>query len=269
MADVVLPVELEREIFELTARLHPQCMPVLLLVAQRVKIWYRYFFRKSVYRRSPGEISNMMRAKQASFFHERVRHICFARTSDPQDIAKILVVCTAAVNIAFFNAEVGASLPPVLAALPLQRLSATLGDLFYPSAPDLEHPLFANITHLDILDWRDGGWDMWDGLAGLPRLTHLSFNDDISNSVCQGALDDCSALEVLVIVWSRRVVLEEDPYDRAELTVDSRFVMIVVTKYLEDWETGARGGEDYWSRADQFVKKRRAGVAISLAFSTI
>jgi hypothetical protein len=35
----MLPVELEREIFELAAFLHPECMPMLVLVAQRVKSW--------------------------------------------------------------------------------------------------------------------------------------------------------------------------------------------------------------------------------------
>ncbi|KAJ7129890.1 hypothetical protein C8R43DRAFT_1208680 [Mycena crocata] len=270
MPDVVLPIELEREVFELAALLHPDSMPVLLLVAQRVRIWIEPLMhqvlsihpvlQKYLYRRSLKEISNMIRAKPASFFHERVRHICFARTSDPQDIANILAVCTGTVNIAFFNAELGDSLLSVLATLPLQRLSAVLGDLFYPSAPGLQHSLFANITHLDILDWHDGGWNKWDGLAGLPRLTHLSFNDDISNSVCQGALDECMTLKVLVIVWSSREVLETDPYDRAELAMDPRFAMIVVSKYLEDWEMGARGGEDFWSRTDDFVRNRRAGV---------
>jgi hypothetical protein len=38
-ANCMLPVELEREIFELAAFLYPDCMPVLVLVAQRVKSW--------------------------------------------------------------------------------------------------------------------------------------------------------------------------------------------------------------------------------------
>jgi hypothetical protein len=45
----------------------------------------------------------------------------------------------------------------------------------------------------------------------------------------------------------------------SELLNDPRFVMPVVRDRLEDWETGARGGEDYWITAKDLVKKRRSG----------
>jgi hypothetical protein len=40
-ANPVFPPELEREILEILAILHPESMPVLLLIARRVKIWCR------------------------------------------------------------------------------------------------------------------------------------------------------------------------------------------------------------------------------------
>jgi hypothetical protein len=38
-ADGLLPVELERNIFELAAFLHPECALALMMVAQRAQIW--------------------------------------------------------------------------------------------------------------------------------------------------------------------------------------------------------------------------------------
>ncbi|KAJ7148238.1 hypothetical protein C8R46DRAFT_1044784 [Mycena filopes] len=267
-----LPIELEREIFETTALSHPECMPKLLLVGRRVKIWieplmYRILSihplqQKTVIRRTLRGILQAMQVKPATFFRQHVRNVCFVRNDDAEDIWAVLSTCTGTTNLALFNADIDPSLLPVLARLPLQRLSAVLGDLF-PSRPDFTHPLFTHLTHLDVLDWRDGGWAGWAGLALLPALTHLSFNDDISTSACLGALAHCAQLQVLIVVWATRAAAQDDPYDRAPLAEDPRFVMIVVHEYLKDWEAGAAGGEDYWARADAFVKKRRAGFLIS------
>ncbi|KAJ7021969.1 hypothetical protein C8F04DRAFT_1139394 [Mycena alexandri] len=269
--EIDLPTELEREIFECAALLAPECMPKLLLVGRRVKIWieplmYRILSihplqQRTVIRRTLKGLLKAMQVKPLAFFRQHVRNVCFVRNDNAKDIWGVLSTCTGTVNLALFNADVDSTLLPALAKLRLQRLSAVLGDLFSTrSAPDFAHPLFANLTHLDVLDKRDGGWAGWVGLPTLPRLTHLSFNDDISNSVCEGALEHCTQLRVLVIVWANHTTMQADPYDRTALAEDPRFVMIVVNQYLRDWEAGAAGGEDYWARADAFVQKRQAGV---------
>ncbi|KAJ7773985.1 hypothetical protein B0H16DRAFT_115870 [Mycena metata] len=265
-----LPIELEREIFERAAFLAPECMPKLLLVGRRVKIWieplmYRILSihplqQRTVIRRTLKGILKAMQVKPLAFFRQHVRSVCFVRNDSTADIWSVLATCTGTTNLALFNVDVDPTLLPVLAQLRLERLSAVLGDLFpTPSAPNFAHPLFANLTHLDVLDWRDGGWAGWIGLRALPRLTHLSFNDDISNSVCEGALEHCAQLRVLVIVWTNHATMQADPYDRTGLGEDQRFVMIVVNEYLRDWEAGAGGGEDYWARAEVWVQKRQAG----------
>ena len=35
--------------------------------------------------------------------------------------------------------------------------------------------------------------------------------------------------------------------------------MLVVRDYEADWAVGARGGEDYWARAERIIKIRIAG----------
>jgi hypothetical protein len=34
---------------------------------------------------------------------------------------------------------------------------------------------------------------------------------------------------------------------------------MVVLDYKKDWETGARGGDDFWTRAEAFVARKRKG----------
>ncbi|KAJ6626280.1 hypothetical protein B0H10DRAFT_2211472 [Mycena sp. CBHHK59/15] len=76
-------------------------------------------------------------------------------------------------------------------------------------------------------------------------LTHLSFHDDhIPNSVCQSALVHLKSLDVLAIVFSSRALLDMFVPDHEVFVTDPRFVLLMVTDPLEDWET---------------VKTRRAG----------
>lgn len=45
----------------------------------------------------------------------------------------------------------------------------------------------------------------------------------------------------------------------AAIATDLRFVVLLATHRILDWEKGARGGVDYWVRADELVRKRRSG----------
>ncbi|KAJ6542550.1 hypothetical protein B0H10DRAFT_1970496 [Mycena sp. CBHHK59/15] len=275
-ADPTLPPELERQIFEIAAFLHPESMPALLGVARRVKIWIepllyevlcisldddqteRMFQQQPVLQHPLDAIHSLIKSRPSSFFHDHVRHISFWDYGlyPADDIIEILAVCDATVNLTLLSVTGGPELLSLLGALQLQRLTVAFNLLF--PALDFAHPLFAQITHLDVYD--NDGWETWSNVSQIPRLTHLSFHESqIPNPVCQGALTHCKALEVLVIVCSTQYILDNDAPDRAALAPDPRFVMLVVVDPLVDWETGARGGEDYWDRAEAFVEKRRSG----------
>ncbi|KAJ7873185.1 hypothetical protein B0H13DRAFT_2058807, partial [Mycena leptocephala] len=254
-------------------------LPVLLLVAHRVKIWiepllYRVLtiFEQSsvaqsalnrVFRYTPQGFQRLMDRKPASFFHDYVRHIQIY-ISDTEEITKILSLCDATVSLALYAPDGPALLPP-LSTLRVRRLNVWAQALFPdPTARDFSHPFFSQITHLFLLDSdRDGDWGTWSTLAQMPRLTHLSFySSRMANSVCRGTLEHCKALEVLAIWCVNQTKLETNIPRRAELAYDVRFVMVVVEgveKFLADWESGAQGGEDYWVRAEALVQKRRAG----------
>ncbi|KAJ7853153.1 hypothetical protein B0H14DRAFT_2580546 [Mycena olivaceomarginata] len=94
----------------------------------------------------------------------------------------------------------------------------------------------------------------------MPSLTHLSFYDYlIPDKVCLGALIHCKLLEVLAIVWPAQALSKIKPVELA-LRADPRFVVVGVCGMLkDDWERGARGGENHWVVAKEHVKSRVSG----------
>ncbi|KAF8178222.1 hypothetical protein K438DRAFT_1836520 [Mycena galopus ATCC 62051] len=273
MSNALLPPELERHVFEITAFLHPSSRLRLLLVAHRVKIWIEPLLYTVLTIGAPNlskgnanssslsmqTLSNLMDGKPASFFRDHVRHIYFMGSA-AAPILRILSVCDAIEDLNLpLEMQSPSTLAPVLAALPLRRMSI-LWLHFFPARTltDSSHPLFTHLTHLEVNDWVTGvSWDEWAGLVRVPRLSHLSFPSYIDNETCQAVLRHCKALEVLVVVCFARTRVHIS--EREELGLDARFVLLVVSDSHHEWEMGARGGMDYWVRADVFVKKRRAG----------
>ncbi|KAF7368607.1 hypothetical protein MVEN_00184600 [Mycena venus] len=269
----LLPVELEREIFELTAFLHPECMLALVLVARRVKIWIKPMLYQTIsvhqhmfkceFSRLPLRAVAKLITSQPVALRYHTRHICFAGVQMSEMVVDLLSRCGVAENLAFIKTPCPAALLPILGALPLQRLSLALSHSFqlfpWPNPFDGRHSIFSQLTHLDILDphVEIDEWRTWSGLAQIPRLTHLSTRTHMSESVLHGVLQHCKLLQVLVWVYGIQELLDENRA-RAELTDDPRFVTLVSGELLLDWEAGARGGEDYWARANALVKKRRS-----------
>ncbi|KAJ7111270.1 hypothetical protein C8R44DRAFT_799234 [Mycena epipterygia] len=265
-----LPTELERWIFEIAAFIHPSCMPVLMLVAQRVKIWIEpLLYRVLCIGEKPPDSEEIWiplerihyliegRPLAPAFLHDNVRHLCLilSGTVHMDDIMRVLVACDATVDLHLLGGS--RSLLPHFGKLPLRRLSVDLAYLF--RSPDFTHPVFGTITHLSLT--RPGfHWTHFSGLAQMPCLTHLSYDDILSPLVvCEHALRDCKSLEVLALSFSNMILLEPLVDTYAPLATDPRFVMLLATHRVRDWETGARGGDDYWVRADELVRKRRSG----------
>ncbi|KAJ6558035.1 hypothetical protein B0H19DRAFT_1149558 [Mycena capillaripes] len=267
-----LPVELEREIFERAAFLYPECMPQLLLVAQRAKTWIQPVMYQVLSIHPHGQRTSLFRLPLRTLarlvtvspkcLRDYTRHVCFVEMPHVDFVTDLLSRCEATVNIAFVNPTPGSHvhLLPIFSTLPLQRLSANLRQLFTSEkAADFAHPLFSRITHLDILDfWQSDDWWDWAGLAQTPQLTHLSSHSRMPDSTIHGVLKHCRLLEVLVILYPSHSGLEIDVLSRGSISEDPRFVRLVVTDRLEDWETGARGGEDYWVAAKALVEKARS-----------
>ncbi|KAJ7099826.1 hypothetical protein C8R44DRAFT_988622 [Mycena epipterygia] len=268
-----LPAELERHIFELVAFHHPQSMAALLLVAHRVKIWIepllyrvlcicfdatRMSAKKPVFQRPLAAILRMVRSRP-TLVRENVRHVCFWDYGVYQagSVIEILTACDATVNLRLPATTLSPTILSLLGKLPLQRLSTSLQSLF-SNEIDFTHPLFAQITHLEMGDFMVSREVAWEKLAQIPELTHLSVSEYTSIPICQAALAHCKSLAVLVLACGTEARLDACVPHCATLAVDPRFVMLVVTDYRHNWERGARGDEDHWSRAEALVRKRRA-----------
>ncbi|KAJ7759698.1 hypothetical protein B0H14DRAFT_3511338 [Mycena olivaceomarginata] len=135
--------------------------------------------------------------------------------------------------------------------MPLRRLSTTLTDVFPATGIDFKHPLFSRLTHLELMDTLTNAvWEEWKGLTLIPNLTHLAFLIEKSLAIFQGVLAACPALWVLVFLhWESGDVSYED----------TRFVCMPALPLSADWQIGARGGDDFWIRAEKFIAQRVSG----------
>ncbi|KAJ7656046.1 hypothetical protein DFH06DRAFT_1328878 [Mycena polygramma] len=192
----LLPPEIEREVFELSAvcTRGVQDDPKLLLVARRVNIWIEPFLYRiiSVVHLSPENWNKhqipehiflkMLESKPASLWLALTRHLSVAiRGGDPME--QILSMCRTSSNLALivhpydlFGGYQLANSLALITTMPLVRLSAHIGSLFHPDAADFSHPVFAHLTHLTLLD-TFADHMMWaTDLGQLPYLTHVSLH---------------------------------------------------------------------------------------------
>ncbi|KAJ6502048.1 hypothetical protein C8R45DRAFT_1190251 [Mycena sanguinolenta] len=268
MDNPLLPVELERKIFELAVCIHPECALALVQVARRLRIWIKPLLYRTLTidprtprpefpRLSLGAISKLV-ALDPLAVRDHTRHVCFVELSkaDAPVVVHFLYKCTAVVDLAFISS--GPTFqephPDVFAALALRRLSICRMSLsMLRCIMFAGQSMFSRLTHLDILDFRN--CDHCGGpqsvLRRMPCLTHLSTTPgptSLSDSALREVLMVCEKLEVLVFRYKTQQDLDEDRA-RAQATDDPRFVMLVVLDRVLDWELGTRGGEDYWAVA--------------------
>ncbi|KAJ7438560.1 hypothetical protein B0H11DRAFT_1633415, partial [Mycena galericulata] len=189
----ILPVELEKEIFEIAAYSRPLCIPKLMLVAWRVKIWVEPLLYCIVVLLGDLELLcldamggypyeddvdfSRIRSTPASVFKNSVRHVCLHQVSY-QVAAFILSASSSLEDLWIILDAANASLLPIIGPLPLKRLYCRLEDLFTPNTQiDFTHPLFSHLTHLELFAGSNVVLpELWSGLSLLPYLTHLSFN---------------------------------------------------------------------------------------------
>ncbi|KAF8176211.1 hypothetical protein K438DRAFT_1847133 [Mycena galopus ATCC 62051] len=245
--DPAFPEDLERCIFESAAFFHTDCIPALLLVAHRVKIWIEPLFYKAVtiyglprgrgpkpntnFRHSVPALYSLMKSKPASFFSDHVRHVQLVGVPIAE-ILPALAACNATINLALFNVscvEGDAALLKLLGEFPLKRLSA----------PNIIGGVL---------------------LALIPRLTHLSFSEGFLCFRTTGVILEhyCKSLQVLAIVFSspgmlKFIVLN---LELQPSLFDPRVALLAVVDRQADWERGARGGNDYWIAAERLVEKQ-------------
>ncbi|KAJ7087501.1 hypothetical protein C8R44DRAFT_991351 [Mycena epipterygia] len=265
-----LPPELQRHIFEICALSRPVSIPTLMLVASHVKEWVEPLLYRTVTFHdthtsmipafSSKILAKTLKARPACFFEQAVRHLLLPGGWQPALdrglSVQTLSVCTGIQNL--WIAEMALEdMIPSLARLPLQHLYAHVLPLLRTLTP--AHPFFSRITHLELLDLSNNS-ESWSGLSRIPHLTHLSFNDHGFILLCPLLLETCASLAVLICL-NEKALWASSPHHSyaAGLSHDSRFVVMACAYYIKDWKMGVHAGQDYWSRAESFIAKRRSG----------
>ncbi|KAJ7434320.1 hypothetical protein B0H11DRAFT_2296328 [Mycena galericulata] len=262
--DPILPTELEREIFEIAATIHPGTLPPLLRVARRVLQCLSFGVEPLLYRVIWGDsnppqsdkadaVIRAMQSKPASFFADSVRYIFLDNTSEwsqerSQDLPRL---CTNLVGLAVLEPYCNPSLLPILGNLRVRRFSGPLHRLFGSySAGDFAHPSMSFITHIDIFTSLNESTRICSRFASFPALTHLALNNRPRNrpSILQRIMAECPRLEVLInFSLDRGYALE-----LTQASTDPRFVVVILHGgYWLDWENGANGRADFWVAADE------------------
>ncbi|KAJ7136388.1 hypothetical protein C8R43DRAFT_1132537 [Mycena crocata] len=278
----VFPLDLEREIFELSARSRPSTIPTLMLVAWRVKTWVEPLLYGTILLPTRPNDSDTkvggipihdweavidLIQTRPEFLAQSVRGLLLCHrqgVKHQESIELILRACSNVENL-WIGSAILAHLLPVLERLPLTHLYCYISDIF-GSQQDAHftHPLFAQITHLELFDTSDYPEDdtflpeVWSHIVLIPNLTHLAFNDVIFLPLCLTVLQSCHSMCVVVVLLPGGLENEDDDLV-SELTKDPRFITMACIFYVKDWQMGRHSGVDYWARAEDLVAKRKCG----------
>ncbi|KAJ7182349.1 hypothetical protein C8R43DRAFT_1228807 [Mycena crocata] len=251
MAAEILPVELEREIFEMTAHSRPMSIPTLMLVAFRVKTWVEPLLYQTILfavRTSriiegyptPRRETYMplLRSRAGSLLLESIHHLFLGYCSTSvmiSDANWLLQSCSRIKNLVI-NVPI-CDLELTTVALP--ELKHLYCDTILLFSTSMDFPCsFPNITHLNLFG-EISNIKLCQRLTGLPRLSHLSF-DGIDNYydgfdvtlLLRRCLDMCKSLQVLVLL---NLISK---HDGTALPQDPRFVQIDGVEYAQDWQMG-------------------------------
>jgi hypothetical protein len=285
-ADPRFPPELESSIFQTAALSRPTTILNLMLVARRVKYWYvRSGLSKSsnvtISRVEPflyrvvlcsnlarfgltpvftvSILKEIIADKSQEFLHKAVRNLFLDYSVDRSAAESFLAACSGIRNLfALFNADGYMRYLGILQDV--QVLAIDVKAIFERVNVDVPHPLFLNVTHLELLDMTDisaeKAADVCAHLASIPRLTHVALNITLHDIVSHTDLQADTRLKCIVFLSSQPGRME----DTSPLCGDARFVFIQQTEDCRlDWVRGATTGDDYWALADAFIAARRAG----------
>lgn len=198
--------------------------------------------------------------KPPSFFHQTVRNMFISDYDSLPAADLILSTCSGVENLSIAGIRQRTALP-ALSGLALKRLYCNLDDLFGSQEKiDFTHGLFVRLTHLDLFYLGTILPSTLSGLALIPHLSHLSFQDDDYRSHPSAPLtllQTCSALRVLVSLISRKG--DHERVDDTNILAYPRFVRMARPHYAADWQIGVHTGDDYWVRAEVFIARRISG----------
>ncbi|KAJ7241586.1 hypothetical protein C8J57DRAFT_1560773 [Mycena rebaudengoi] len=248
-----LPLDFEREIFEMAANRYPETIPALLLVAQRVLQWIEpLLYRTLVFIDHESSRDPAAFCPESAKLAKYVQNMLIWAARPCADFAlRVLSSCSGIRKLMLFEPHL--TMLPALEKMKLRQLTVDLQGLFCITAIDSARPLFRALTHLRLLN-RPPELNFGE----LPALTHLCLSHYYSLGLISSNLENCSRLRVLVTMFPSR---PRELYIKIHLPIDDpRFVVMPLSfECMEDWKLSAKGGRDFGGHAENFVARRRRG----------
>ncbi|KAF7346381.1 hypothetical protein MSAN_01866000 [Mycena sanguinolenta] len=256
-----IPLELEREIFEIAIRDNRDDTDLKLnlsLVTRRVQYWVdliQYELITITDRAEAHKFFELVNRKSQDFFAHAVKALCITHDVSADDASRILSVCTNVQQLACWVVwEESLDLPQRLSSLPLKQLSIEVGHFLNILLS--QSALFLNLTHLDLIWWPSSPHIPLK-LGELQKLTHVCISG-AGRSGAESVCSSCASLQVLVVIprWPTDENAEE------EYAFDSRIVVapsdITYGDPVEIWEDVVfRRPENMWAYAENVVLSRR------------
>ncbi|KAJ7780132.1 hypothetical protein DFH07DRAFT_950185 [Mycena maculata] len=256
----ILPPEIEREIFEITAQF-PRNAVQLVLVARRTQIWIERLIYETVTLSDPEICDKFLRtleSRPAQFFADNVKSLCVPGDIELFEAEKVLKACRGVVNLAVWLPPQHAPLFPSVCSLQPRRLSVNVSALCgSTSQPDFSHPFFAKVTHLELVDWMD--WTTFLHIDQLsPHLTHLALDLDTetegSVAHIRNILSSCRSLVICIglVTNDEAMIVASEQLASIE---DTRLVILSESNVIDNWEASLRDGTDasVWVFAESIV----------------
>ncbi|KAK7028720.1 hypothetical protein R3P38DRAFT_2704579 [Favolaschia claudopus] len=267
----LLPLDLEREVFETAAIRDRAGIPILLRVCRRVHSWiepllYRVILITDFYPDSDSPEFAALCATSATFKKRAVRHLFLEYPPHDDELrtaAQNFLCQLPAIESLVLDGDLCTDVLEIMDKMRLQKLNIRVPSFSLSSwaRSTLSRPLFHSVIHLEL--YRDQDhiptcWDDWTALASLSVLTHLCLDDKLAAQIVKPTLGNCKQLEV--VIWALWDGTRNAVYDAQNLSVtDCRLVVMDMPIFEDDWEEGARFGKDFWVRADAFLAKKRSG----------
>ncbi|KAJ7851204.1 hypothetical protein B0H13DRAFT_2086275, partial [Mycena leptocephala] len=208
---------------------------------------------------SVSVLKQVIAKKPQEFLRKAVRNLFLDYSVDRSAAESFLTACSGIRNL-FAQFNVYGHMHYLGILQDVQVLAIDVEAIFKRVAADVPHPLFLNVTHLELLDMADisaeKAADVCAHLASIPCLTHVALNMTLHDIVSHIDLQADTRLKCIVFLSSLSGGME----DTSPLLGDARFVFIQQkVDYHLDWVRGATTGDDYWALADAFIAARRAG----------
>jgi hypothetical protein len=221
------PPEIERELFEMIALVHPATIPALLRAAKRLLLWsvfsalpvasdesdsvyglrriepymYRVIRMHRDNRAMVTAVLEAMKLKPPEFFRKAVRHLAIREDAcSMKDARQLLQLCTGIIDIMVDYDFTSPKFLPFIAEMRVERLAMDLEELFEFRSINLAHPLFHSVTHLDILGFTAIA-EVLPDVRLLPALTHLALDRYIPRKNALVVLTECPHLSLVVLKW--------------------------------------------------------------------